>query len=344
MNEIGSEYHYIEKNKGKGIPFPSIVNDYSLVFSGRTAIETIIENTKIRKVMFPSYCCDSMLQPFRNANIDICFYQVDFDNGLKIDINIPEDVNCILWCNYFGFNTPMPDFSDFLSHGGIIIEDITHSYFSRRQYDDQSCFLIASLRKWDAILCGGYCATKEGILMTKPSSIPSKWYVSRKKKAMIDKLNYLENKCMINKEEYINGFQECNFWLSNNYHDLTIDDESKEYLMSIDTDNLRRIRINNAMVIYKGLDEINCVKPMFEIDEMDCPLFVPVIVESSKREKIRQELINHSIYCPVHWPKPNADCESNLYNLELSIICDQRYSETDMNEIVTVLKEIDKEG
>ena len=71
---------------------------------------------------------------------------------------------------------------------------------------------------------------------------------------------------------------------------------------------------------------------------MDCPLFVPIVV-SKNRNKVRQKLIEHKIYCPVHWPHPNVACESNLYDLELSLVCDQRYTERDMERIIAVLSD-----
>ena len=70
---------------------------------------------------------------------------------------------------------------------------------------------------------------------------------------------------------------------------------------------------------------------------MDCPLFVPIVIAKEKRNAIRKKLIDNQIYCPVHWPHPNAECQSNLYEMELSLVCDQRYNGDDMKRIVEVL-------
>ena len=93
------------------------------------------------------------------------------------------------------------------------------------------------------------------------------------------------------------------------------------------------IRRSNAHVLYKGLDGL--IQFLFSEEDMDCPLFVPVLLEH--RDQIRQVMIDNKIYCPVHWPKPDG-CNSNLYDMELSLICDQRYGEEDMMRIVKVLK------
>lgn len=93
--EIGSEFQYECDKKGMGIKFPSGVQDYTFTFCGRTAIETIINNEHhIKKVMMPSYCCASMLDPFQKAGINICFYPVEYHEMLQIMVDIPEDVDC----------------------------------------------------------------------------------------------------------------------------------------------------------------------------------------------------------------------------------------------------------
>ena len=135
-------------------------------------------------------------------------------------------------------------------------------------------------------------------------------------------------------------FKEANEWLAHNYSGLTIDDYSREYLETADISAHREIRRGNAVALYDGLKDIEFIKPLFDIEDLDCPLFVPVIIDKDLRNKVRQKLTDNKIYCPIHWPKPNADCSSNLYDMELSLICDQRYGELDMKRIISVLREI----
>ena len=145
--EIGSEFHKMPIETGKGLTFP---HHGSLVFSGRTAIEAVLDMLPdVQTALLPSYCCDSMIVPFRAAGIDVRFYDVNWDNGLKVEIKGSADV--LFWCNYFGFKIDMPGYA------GVIIEDITHSFLSERQYHKHSNFLVGSLRKWEPVICGGYC-------------------------------------------------------------------------------------------------------------------------------------------------------------------------------------------
>lgn len=334
MDEIGSEFHNFFCEKGSGLN----VNGSLLVFSGRTAIETVLRNEKnIKKAMLPSYCCDSVIEPFRRAKIEVCFYPVYFDKSITVKIDIPNDVDCLLWCNYFGFEVSMPDLKAFKVRGGIVIEDITHSFLSLKQFHESSDYLVASLRKWEPVLCGGYFVSRKSTKIDFKLEQPPEIFLSTKMEAMKMKSQYLSGNLDIDKTTFLNAFTESNEWLAENYSGLTIDEYSKQIFLNADYQKQRNIRINNARILYEGLESNQDISFLFPIHRMDCPLFVPVIIANGKRDVIRKKLIDNRIYCPVHWPHPNAECQSNLYEVELSLICDQRYNEDDMQRIVEVL-------
>ncbi|WP_101474333.1 hypothetical protein [Fusobacterium sp.] len=339
MREIGSEFSY-NKIIGKGIKLPKNVKDYSYTFCGRTAIETVLDNeSKIKKVMLPSYCCDSVIEPFRRRGVDIYFYDVNYDDGLQINISTDANVDAIFWCNYFGFNRKMPNFQKFIKNGGIVIEDITHSFYSSKKYDDQSHYLVASLRKWEPILSGGYCGSLKEKMRYKPLKSPIEKFLYEKKKAMLLKKEYLEGININNKDEYLEYFSESNKWLSENYSNLKIDDESQNILKHcINMERNITKRKNNAKILYDGLKDIDFITFLFDEKDMDCPLFVPILINKKSRNDIRDTLIENNIYCPIHWPKPKMNCNSNIYNKELSLICDQRYDEIDMLKIIEIIK------
>jgi len=319
VREIGSEFHRMPIESGQGLIFPQ---PGSLVFSGRTAIETVLKKMpEAQTALLPSYCCDSMLVPFRAAGIAVNFYDVKWNDGLEVRIDDSADI--LLWCNYFGYRNELPEFD------GIIVEDITHSLLSSSPSHDRSDYLVASVRKWEPINCGGYCSVEfEGVE-------PSGEFVDFKTTAMKLKAEYLEYLDERVKPEFLQMFGKSNHWLSEHYSGLSIDPWSNEYINHVDMKHQRETRRNNAKVLYDGLK--GKIQFMFPIDDMDCPLFVPVLLP--RRDEIRAHLIKNEIYCPVHWPKPEG-CVSNIYDLELSLICDQRYGIVDMERIVSTLKEV----
>ncbi len=339
MKEIGSEFA-IEQLNGSYKNRFQVLNEGIYVFSGRTALETVIKNEPtIHKAKLPSYCCESMIDPFRKAGIEVSYYPVNYENGLVIDINMSDDVDCIVFCNYFGFHTHLSDTNELKNHNYVIIEDITHSLFSKEPYHQYSHYLIASIRKWEPIISGGYCLSRRKTLSIIPKEMPPDSFVNKKNMAMILKSRYLAGETNVNKQDFLKAFSEANKWLADNYSGLTIDDFSNKYIMNVDSENHRKKRIQNARVLYEGLKNNPYIDFMFSIEEMDCPLFVPVLIHNGKRDIIRNKLIEKRIYCPIHWPRPNG-CYSNLYDIELSLICDQRYTEEDMTYIVNTLNNI----
>ena len=316
IRELGSEFHEMPAECGGGIKLP---RPGTLVFSGRTAIEAVLKKLPAaRSVLLPSYCCDSMIVPFRKAAIETRFYDVGWNEGFEIKAEGTADI--LLWCNYFGFKNEIPAFD------GVIIEDITHSFLSEQQYHEKSDYLVASIRKWEPLNCGGYCSVEAG------RQLPPKEYIDLKTAAMKLKARYLSSHDAEEKQKYLQMFKESNHWLGEHYSGLSIDPASRAFLDHVDVQAQRRKRRQNAEALYRGLKDK--VRFVFKEEKMDCPLFVPVLLPN--RDEVRQKLISNQIYCPVHWPRPEG-CNSNLYDRELSLICDQRYNEEDMEYQIRVL-------
>ena len=106
---------------------------------------------------------------------------------------------------------------------------------------------------------------------------------------------------------------------------------------------MRRVRLENVDVLYKGL--MGKVRFLFPEEDIDCPLFVPLLLESKKRDALRNYLRDKNIYCPIHWSiEPEhrlTSLTADLYKREISIVCDQRYDENDMFLILNRIKESD---
>lgn len=78
-----------------------------------------------------------------------------------------------------------------------------------------------------------------------------------------------------------------------------------------------------------------------ELSGADVPLFVPILVNECRSE-LRSYLIRQEIYLPIHWPITDVHGDLNkrtrrLYDEELSVVCDQRYSVKDMQRIVQLI-------
>lgn len=353
--EIGSEF-WLDKNikdNSNSDFLKKEKNDNIFFMSGRTAIDyalnLIIKYRDVKKVYFPSYCCQSMLTPFQKRNIEIEFYTVKFDNGKIIyDIDKDKDCDIFLAMNYFGFSINNMDkfIENFSNRGIIVLEDSTHSFLSKRVYNRKSDLVIASLRKWFPIICGGIL-----INVSKKISFDhiaklscNMHYVDIKKNAMIKKEKYINSLTNIKKEDFLENFFEANKILENDYINYKIDDLSYSILKNINIENVKEERIKNASAIYRFLMNQSEFEYIEEFDNKnDCPIFVPIFFKDKEiRDSIKKDLIKNNIYCPTHWGIPEIIRkreQHDIYGRELSLICDQRYNIDDIQKYIKFIKQ-----
>jgi len=330
MKEIGSEFWSINLlDYENNLDYLNIGKDNKLLMSGRTAIDYVLnEINDTKKIVYmPNYCCESMIQPFIDNNYIIKYYDIDIINN---KYNIDCDIDCSIFfaMSYFGYNESNMDtyIERFNQRNIIVIEDITHRLLSKKNHCNKSTYLIGSLRKWFPIITGGIAVNL--ISKFKNTTYDYKFnseFIELKIKAMNLKKAYIENK-INDKSEYLALFNETNCMIEN-YQNMQIDNISINILKHLDINEIKNKRINNCKLIENKLINNKNIKLLYKYNDGDCPLFVPILLEN--RDSIREELIKNNIYCPVHWPNFN-DFNNKIYNKELSLICDQRYSSDDV--------------
>lgn len=363
MKEIGSEF-WIDKNyiKDKDNTLQRILDfgeDKQFLLSGRTAIRYVLKDIAkpIKTVYMPSYCCESMVQPFIDADIEIYFYDVIANgSGIEYRIDYEKDIDVFLAISYFGFSSSAMDsiIKNFKDKNIITIEDITHRLLMKQNHSNKTDYCIGSLRKWFAIPTGGFAIKMDGDFRSQNMIDPPIELIDKKTNAMIEKAKYMlnfndgDNQNEISKRFFLEKFSEFNVALKRNYKNILMDDLSSKILARTDIEEIKKTRFKNAQYLYTCLEESEYVRLLFNQLNIkdDCPLFVPVMVREDIREALQKHLIHNNIFCPIHWPapsvyRPNIRTEI-LYNEELSLICDQRYSIDDMKKIIITLGEFIK--
>ncbi|MGQ3376830.1 hypothetical protein ACT6P6_02080 [Priestia endophytica] len=361
MREIGSEFwlEYTNFNSNPSyakIPdWLQIGKDNKLLLSGRSSIDYILRDIKLRKsiskVYFPSYCCQSMIQPFIDNNISVEFYEVYYDGELQYQIDLEKQCDIFFAMNYFGFSDKNMDYyiENFKNRGSIVIEDVTHSLLSQRMGNTLSDYLVASLRKWFPIVSGGLASKNTGNFSISLRSETLKSMIKVKEEAMTDKAKYMNGDYSINKNLFLEKFNEANSMLGTDYALYPIDYKSLIILSRIDIEQVKLIRRRNAISIYNSIcshDISKIFKPLFkEVKDGDCPLFVPFMADKHIRDELRKFLISNNIYCPIHWERPPSVVSllDDIYTQELSIISDQRYTSADMDYLTNTTKSFFKE-
>ena len=283
----------------------------------------------VKSVALPSWCCESIIKPFIDADIKVLFYPVIFDKKL---IQTPRlDCDAILIMDYFGYTNPIIDLGDYK---GVVVRDLTHSIFSKKYSD--SDYYFGSLRKWCGVYTGGYAWTKDGHKL-KEASNTNEQYIELRKEAMELKQSYI-NDAKGQKDAFLTKFAKAEAILESSYGESTAMALDITSAQKIDIKSMVKIRKENASVLKKNLPSLI----MFNGDAEDCPMFVPIYLDKNKRDGLRRELIKNNIFCPVHWPiskyhtlKPS---EQFLYENAISLVCDQRYNAEDMTKIASVVQ------
>lgn len=325
--EIGSEFWKVPISDRNSDFFCQVEQWF---VSGRSALKSIIlELHGCRTVAMPSWCCESMIKPFVEAGFDVSFYPVYWQSGLIQEINMKCDVLYIM--DYFGYTYKWPDLK---KYKGIIIRDVTHSVFSS-VYTDAD-YYFGSLRKWCGVWTGGFAWSNDGHSLSSGKTNDC-GYVNLRKEAMKQKEEYINGRR--NDKGYLSIFNEAEEILeqldvvSASIRDINI-------VKQIDVNFIRSQRLKNSKILRDEFYEWLVIPKM---SSADCPLFVPVIVPNGKRDELRNFLIRKKIYCPVHWPVSKYHKLDRLtkliYENELSLVCDQRYTECDMRMMASVIKE-----
>lgn len=348
-NEIGSHFWLEYKNETNENSNQNIFDikkstNYLYTFSGRSAIslalKDIMQNQNIKSVYMPDYSCISMIQPFLDLNIEIEYYSVKYVEGrLKYSVDKTKNPDIFFSMNYFGFDNSENEYwIDYMKNkGSIIVEDITHCLFNEYVYSESSDYVVASLRKWLPVPSGGLLYKQSGELKYTPNE-NSNSAVEKKLQAMQLKREFIEG-VEVDKEEYLRLFAEFENNLIRFKDNLKIDDISKSIIENYDYHLQKSIRRRNAQFIYDNLksNEIKFLFPKPDFNETT-PIFVPILLETEKRDSLRKWLISNNVYLPVHWSEiMGNNCE--IKSRELSIVCDQRYGIKDMKRIVDLIEE-----
>lgn len=343
LMELGSEF-YLDMSD-LGISPNSIFEymgdiNYCLFDSGRSALKAIIGTLGNGNILMPEYICQSVLKCFSADKI--VFYklkdrlQIDTEDLLnKIDSN----TSVVYLMHYFG-GMQSDNALTFLKtekekFGFTIIEDTTHSMFSKRQTIGD--YFVASLRKWFAVPNGGVLYSRNHSNLYSYDEF-QKSADNDKAYAMMLKALYLNGRLDCN-AEYRKFFIECENRLDTQSEIKIISDYSEFLLRCFDVNEIIKKRKSNLNYLKSKLSSIG-IKPICDFSETDCPFAFPIRV--SNRDDLHRYLMENKIYCAVHWPfdglaRSERPLAFSLSKNMISLPIDQRYGEEEMEYLFQVL-------
>lgn len=329
--EIGSEFWDIPVlSQGETALLPKGLKWF---LSGRVALEYIIFDIKQRvnakTVAMPSWCCDSMIIPFVENGIEVIFYTFD---------KTEEIPNCdILFCmEHFGYIRQERE----INFPGIVIHDVTHSAFSKNMgikkvWDAKQQYFFGSLRKWAGFKTGGFAGVLDAEFSVLLPQQTCDEYVDLRSQAMREKLNYITGET--DAKEYLNMFSRAEEMLEDGVCGSACV-EDVFLAEKLDVDSIKKHRRANASVLLQVVSDM-AIYPELKAD--DCPLFVPIRLKTEARDALRKYLIENDVFCPIHWPLTDyhriTGEQRKIYEEELSLVCDQRYTTSDMQYVCELI-------
>jgi hypothetical protein len=351
FNEIGSEFWLNDTPDELDSEIPDWINQFgnaTLTSSGRGAISLFLQKIqpKFKTALLPAYVCDSVIIPFIEQGY-ICYYY-DLNERLIPDIesiNSYNDMGVFFHMGYYGFptNNQLSDVIQKLkAKGSIIIEDVTHTLYSDYNRSEYNDYYVASLRKWFGLPSGGVLVSVNGYI-SEPSEL-NEYLADIRRQALLIKGDYIVRPNAALKSQYLSLFELGEEFLDRDVTPYQIDVISKKLIGTLNSSRLIEKRRENFSILFEGIRLMNYIDSVFlSLPDNVCPMFFPIYLNTN-RNKIRQRLIEHEIYCPIHWPIPSQighiqDRNAlEIYNKILSIPCDQRYGTKDMERIISTLR------
>ena len=332
-------------------PFLEDPNDNSELFfsSGRAALYAALRAEKNSlQVVLPDYLCSSVIDAVNDAGLPICFYHIqdnlypDMDSLMVYASKDARVKSAIILINYFGLldlDETIEAIRKEVPESIIILDDVQNYYGLGTETDYDYAF--TSLRKWFPMPDGGILKVKNKAKSKQLSEIydsmkDSNLFVSYKLSGNLLK-NFRE---VINDEVYLELIEKGEELLDHNYK-CRISDISYNLFNTYikkEQESAENRRKDNVRYLHEGLLKLN-VKHIYK--ESKVPLFIPVLLDPDKRDVVRKKMFDNNIFCPVHWKKAKESDLSTgsniLYDMELSLICDQRYNLSDMDRILEIL-------
>lgn len=345
MLEFGSDFHYIKSCCSSG----RVLSDYYPIANyyadGRQSLIHLYKSYGWERIWLPEYYCYDVIKSLKDAGLNVVFY-TDYPNNNEDSYTLNSiqekglfrPTDAILRVNYFGLRSHRS--SDGFSVAAVI-EDHTHDLIGDWASNSTADWCIASLRKTLPIPEGGILwSPRKFALPESPISLDQNEEIaSIRWDAMELKARYIAGDG-IEKAAFRPGYVDTEAFFDT-CDVCALDKRSKEYLESFDVASWYQRKLDNWSLLRDfHRQDVRILVP----DNSQCYPFSLVFVFSSheKRDRGRQALIGNSVYPAILWHiPPSADGDVFMMSSNmLSIHCDARYSEEDIQQLKLIIQKV----
>lgn len=339
MIEFGSDFHRCDSPFHGEMTLGTLIPSRQLYASGRMALLAVAKQEGWKRLWVPAYFCHEILEVWKKE-IDLCLYddypQAKDDEAVVRALPYKEG-DALLRMNFFGLRGKR-------SNNGIsvpVIEDHSHALTSDWALHSDADWCIASLRKSLPLAFGGVLWSPKGLQLPKDprTDITCDKLAAEHYEAMAMKAQYLREggdkevfrRKFVGTEEALDGIDGI----------AAIDEESERILQKLDIAKWNEQKQKNWQVACKLLERFEVVGR----NEASAPFSIIITMQDKEaRDRFRKYLIEKSIYPATLWNIPDevpfARCK-DFGERMLSIHCDARYSEQDIQQMCEEINNYD---
>lgn len=312
--------------------------------SGRAALAVILQhliNHGVTHVHLPAYLCGSILLPIKELGLTYSFYRVDHELAAY-----PESMegSAVLLIHYFGWqNKSTVRIRQDAAHESFhLIEDTTHAFLSDWQISSGNSNLVfMTPRKFGPLPLGGWCSVDTQIESASNDIEILAWKSVAAR--LVRARNVEQPPPHFDKEAesfYLRVLDEMELFLDKHPTCMGLPEIALEIIAGLDWNDIADRRRANWICLHDLLN--GQVESLFTtLPDSVVPLGYVICVQ--ERERLRERLAAHRIFCPVHWTLPDeVDSDKFSEAASLSETCltlpiDQRYGVDDMERLAETL-------
>lgn len=292
--------------------------------SCRNALRFLVVEKKITIVYIPFYTCDAVYDALKKEKICVRFYRIGRDM-LPIDLpEILEDNAFVLYTNYWGICEKQVEIM-ILRYGSQLVVDAAQAFYYK---PPENIYAVYSPRKFFGVSDGGYLYSDLDV-----------------KKLPLDKsstrFSHLLKRFEFSANETYSLYKKAEKIVNN------LDVMQMSYLTNgllstaVDYDEVKVKRRRNFEYLHSHLFNKNGLQLDDFYTAKSVPLVYPFLIDNYG---LREYLIKNKIYVATYWENVLEWCNKKDYEYRLTINIiplpiDQRYNESDMEQLVKLIKE-----
>jgi len=329
----------------RNVRFVSLCREALAVIARRHAAEGR------RRVLLPAYTCRTVVDPFAGDGWTCAYYGVGLDLRIDLDSLVSTcrafDPDIVLVHPYYGrglSGRELDALAGLRRPGRVFVEDLTQGVFSTEAADVFD-YYTGSLRKWMAMPDGAFVASdRHPFAAEEFSDEENRAYVDVELAAMRLRGDYYASGDVRTKDVSRQVDKAAQTFFSRPIAPHAMSRYSQAVVAQADFDFIAKRRLANYGHLLAHL-KTDVLSPV--CDDLSCvttaPLYFPVLVPD--RERVVRALIAENVYAPVLWPVPDEEAlvsaaVREIYGHILALPVDQRYSETDMDRMCSVVNSI----